>query len=393
MSNPYITISIVTPSLNQGRYIEETIKSVISQEGDFFIEYFVMDGGSTDHTIEILKHFHELIINGAWEQKCLGIEFRWVSEKDRGQAHAINKGFRKARGEIVSWINSDDLYYKNAFSLVAEHFSKHPKDDFAFGDGDVINELGDVQWEWLSRPYDLKLLKSYHFLWNDFTNYIMQQATFWRKDVFNKIGMLDESFRYAMDVEYWIRAGEAGARWNHIPVKLGKFRMISGTKSLSSPTVFWPDMLEIFRRYNGARKMAFFFSYYFYNIARNNGYDMSKAWEKTSDLFPRWKSLSKQEKEVLEKEMRKGFEKACLISMNQAFIEIGRPNAISLFKSFLQGRPLRIFNSFALSFIVKCIFGQKISRRFYQMQQLFINFYRERRYQYRYLGRNKGFFS
>ena len=118
-----------------------------------------------------------------------------------------------------------------------------------YGDGDVIGENGELQWEWLSRPYDHRVMTSYHFLWNDFTNYIMQQATFWRRRVHDRIGYFDDAFHFAMDAEYWIRAGHAGLRLVHIPRKLGKFRLIEGTKSLSSPTVFWGDYLEIFRRY------------------------------------------------------------------------------------------------------------------------------------------------
>ena len=165
-----------------------------------------------------------------------------------------------------SWINSDDMYFPGSFSVVLNHFSHNPDDDFVFGDGDVIDETGTLQWEWLSRPYDLKLLKSYHFLWNDFTNYIMQQATFWRRGVFDKIGLLDDSLHYTMDIEYWIRAGENGLRLTHIPRKLGKFRMISGTKSLSSDTVFWPENLEIFRRYNGAKAMKPFLTYFYFYL-------------------------------------------------------------------------------------------------------------------------------
>jgi glycosyltransferase involved in cell wall biosynthesis len=387
MSNPCVTISIVTPSYNQGKYLEETIRSVITQKGDFFIDYIVMDGGSTDTSVDLLKKYEALIKTGGFKPRCLGVDFRWVSEKDRGQTHAINKGFQIATGEIVSWINSDDLYFDDAFFTVAGHFLKDPESDFIFGDGDVIDETGRLQWEWLSRPYDLKLMKSYHFLWNDFTNYIMQQATFWRSSIFNKIGMLDESFRYAMDVEYWIKAGEAGLKLKHIPVKLGKFRMIHGTKSLSSPTVFWPDMLEIFRRYRGARKMAPFLSYYFYNIARSNGYDLKEAWSKASDIVPRWEGLSNQEREILENETRRGFEKAYLVSMNKAFIETGRSQALNLFKTLLQGNPLLIFHPLVLSFILKCVLGQRLSKRLNKMQEGLIHFYRQRKYQYRYLER------
>ena len=98
-------ISIVTPSYNQGEYLEETIRSVISQEGDFHIDYLIMDGGSTDGSVDIIKKYADLVKQGNWEKKCLGIDLTWLSEKDAGQTDAINKGFSRARGEIVSWIN------------------------------------------------------------------------------------------------------------------------------------------------------------------------------------------------------------------------------------------------------------------------------------------------
>ena len=314
------TITIITPSFNHGRYIEETIKSVISQEGDFFIDYIIMDGGSTDNTIEIIKKYEELIKNELWKPKCLNIDFRWVSEKDRGQTHAINKGFRIAKGEIVSWINSDDMYCDEAFSIVTEHFLKHPEDDFVFGDGEVIDEKGNLQWEWLSRSYNLKVLKSYHFLWNDFTNYIMQQATFWRKKVFDKIGFLDESFHYAMDIEYWIRAGEYGLKMKHLPIKLGEFRMVAGTKSLSSKMVFWPESLEIFRRYNGAKSMRPFFVYYFFNEGINNNFDLKHVSEQKNIILQRWNALSLSEQNILKEKAEQGFYIACLKLANKAFL-------------------------------------------------------------------------
>lgn len=383
------TISIVTPSYNQGRYIEETIKSIIYQKGDFFIDYIIMDGGSTDDSVKIINKYDEFIKNGNFQPKCLGVELRWVSERDRGQAHAINKGFKIAKGEIASYMNSDDMYFENAFSIVLNHFSKNQEDDFVFGDGEVIDEYGNLQWEWLSRPYNFKLLKSYHYLWNDFTNYIMQQATFWRRDVFSKIGMLDESLHYAMDVEYWIRAGAAGLKLTHIPTKLGKFRMISDTKSLSSPTAFWPDMLEVFRRYNGAKKMSPFFSYYFYNIARNNNYNIDEAWIKRLDIFSRWKGLDKKEIDILDKEAGKGFKKACLISINKTFYESDKHISIKIFKNNLRKHPLLIFHPLMLLFIFKYLFGRTVSIKLNKQKESLINLYRQRRYQYRYLEKIK----
>jgi glycosyltransferase involved in cell wall biosynthesis len=203
-----------------------------------------MDGGSTDNSVDIIKKFDKLLKSGSWKIHCHGITLRWISEKDRGQTHAINKGLELAKGDIVSYINSDDMFIQGAFSTIANYFQMNSQTDFLYGDGDVINEEGKIQWEWLSRPYNYKLLKSYHFLWNDFTNYIMQQAAFWRRRVIDKIGLFDESFHYAMDIEYWLRIGRNGLKAVHIPIKLGMFRMIQGTKSLSSPTIFWPDSLK-----------------------------------------------------------------------------------------------------------------------------------------------------
>ena len=384
------TISIVTPSFNQGEFIEATIQSVISQEGNFFIDYIIMDGGSTDNTVEIIKKYEQLLNNKDWPVKCKGIKLRWLSEEDKGQTHAINKGLKIAEGEIVSYINSDDMYYKDAITIVTEYFSENLKDDFVYGDGDVVDENGNLLWEWLSRPYNFSLMKSYHYLWNDFTNYIMQQATFWRADVLNKIGLLDESFHYAMDVEYWIRAGAAGLKLKHIPVKLGEFRMIKGTKSLSNPTVFWPDMLEIFRKYNGHHRMAPFFSYFFYNVAQNCGYDMHKAWQERANIFTRWNKLSNEEKKILEKKAQQGFERACLISMNKAYNEDNKHTALIIFHHILKRNFLLVLHPLTLIFITKYILGKTISNKLNKLKEMCITFYRQRKYQYRYLQKDKG---
>lgn len=378
------TISIITPSFNQGQFIEETIKSVISQEGDFYIDYIIMDGGSTDESVEIIKKYDRLIRSGQWNAKCLGIELTWTSEKDKGQTDAINKGFQRATGEIVSWINSDDMYFSGAFAAVMGHFLKYPEDDFVFGDGDVINETGARQWEWLSRPYNLKLLKSYHFLWNDFTNYIMQQATFWRKRVFDKIGLLDESFHYAMDIEYWIRVGEKGLKLTHIPVKLGKFRMISGTKSLSSATVFWPESLEIFRRFNGAEAMRPFFVYYFFNEGLSSRYDLDYVFDKKTLILQRWKNLSDEEQYILKDKAEKAMPVAFLMLSNDAFLRGELEKADSVYKKVSNQRPFMILYPQSISYIFKKVMGEKISQLADDIISELIKLYRNRRYMYRY---------
>ena len=384
MRDRHKTISIVTPSYNQGEFLEETIRSVISQEGDFYIDYIIMDGGSTDSSVDIIKKYADLVNKGNWEAKCLGIELTWMSEKDAGQTDAINKGFSRACGEIVSWINSDDMYFPGSFSVVLNHFSHHPDDDFVFGDGDVINETGTLQWEWLSRPYDLKLLKSYHFLWNDFTNYIMQQATFWRREVFDKIGLPDDSFHYAMDIEYWIRAGENGLRLTHIPCKLGKFRMISGTKSFSSDTVFWPENLEIFRRYNGAKAMKPFLAYFYFNEGLSRGFEAEDILHQNGLILKRWQELSKEEQEILENSAEKASRIACLRLANVAFLCGEAKKAYSLFNSVVDHNWLLILHPLSILFLLKLLAGKKVSDAVSRFRLRLIQQYRNRKYWYRY---------
>ena len=382
------TISIVTPSYNQDAYLEDTIKSVISQQGDFYIDYIIIDGGSTDSSVDIIKRYEQILKNGEWKQSCRGIRFRWVSEKDNGQTHAINKGFEIAKGEILSWINSDDMYSPNSFATVMNHFTMNPNDDFLYGDGDVIDENGIVQWEWLSRPYNYNLMKSYHFLWNDFTNYIMQQATFWRKRVSTRIGMLDESFHYAMDVEYWIRAGSANLRLAHIPKKLGQFRLITGTKSLSSPTIFWPDMLEIFRKYNGAKHMTPFLAYYYYNEAIHNNFDVEKAWEDTKKIFTRWEHVETDEKLVLYNKAKWGFGISCLITMNAAYNAGNKQASYAISKKIGRDYPTLLFHPLYVGYRFKLIIGYYMSTRLQGWLQACISKYRKVRYQSRYSNRS-----
>ena len=379
------TISIVTPSYNQGEYLENTIRSVISQKGEFYIDYVIMDGGSTDNSVDIIRKYDEQLKNGIWECRCLGITLRWVSEKDRGQTHAINKGFQIAYGEIVSYINSDDMFFDDAFSKVAKHFHNNPQVDLLFGDGDVINENGEIQWEWLSRPYDLKLLKSYHFLWNDFTNYIMQQATFWRRSVFDRIGLMDETFHYGMDIEYWLRVGEAGLKAVHIPIKLGKFRMITGTKSLSSPTVFWPDSLELFRRYNGASNMAPFFKYYFYNEGLNTKFDIDLMKQRGESMFNRWDSLSKKELLILQEKALKGFNGACLMLAHEAYIQGDTKKANEIFRVAVSQKIWHIIHYNSIYYFICRVIGKNWSGVIRKVSQKIIHLYRMKRYLYRYL--------
>ncbi len=377
-------ISIVTPSYNQAKFVGETIESVLLQEGDFEIEYFVMDGGSTDGSVEIIRRHADLVASGEWPVRCRGITMSWVSERDEGQAAAINTGLGRATGNILGYINSDDLYFPGAFQRVADAFAGDPAADFVYGDGDVVDATGALQWEWLSRPYNHAVMTSYHFLWNDFTNYIMQQATFWRRQVRERIGDFDPTFHFAMDAEYWIRAGASGLRLRHLPQKLGKFRMIEGTKSLSSPTVFWEDYLEIFRRYRGSGTLGNFFAFYYYNLTRQFGGDPLRALEEGARVFERWRDLAEDERAILERDASQGRALARVL-LARDFQRAGADaQAAALLRQAVAERPGLVFRPVAAGVVLRRALGRRGAAALDRLVDRTILRYRSARFDYRY---------
>ena len=186
-SQPIITI--VTPSLNQGRFIEATITSVLSQQYPR-LEYIVMDGGSTDNTLEVLKKYSNSL--------------RWISEKDNGQTDAINRGMRLASGDIVAYLNADDILLPGSLALIADLFSQHESVQWLTGQCRIIDESGKIIRSLVSAYKNLWLYsKSYKVLL--MTNYISQPATFWRRSLLDRCGLFDKSLHYVMDYEYWLR--------------------------------------------------------------------------------------------------------------------------------------------------------------------------------------------
>jgi glycosyltransferase involved in cell wall biosynthesis len=182
-------ISVITPSYNQGEFIKETIDSVLSQNYPN-LEYWVIDGGSKDNTVAILKSY--------------GNKIKWVSEKDRGQTHAINKGLRRATGSILTYLNSDDVYLPNTLNTVAEFFSNNPAAMWLTGDYFIIDATGKKIQSFIANYK--KLLRQKPTLTRlAVANYIIQPSTFWRRELFKKIGFFDESLRYCMDFDYWMR--------------------------------------------------------------------------------------------------------------------------------------------------------------------------------------------
>jgi GT2 family glycosyltransferase len=199
-----LRFSIVTPSYEQGGFIGRTIQSVLDQKYPS-LEYFVQDGGSKDSTIEVLKQFQHSLTG-------------WESKKDSGQSQAINKGFLKTSGEIMGWLNSDDLLLPGALQAVANFFQKNPDIDVVYGDRLLIDENDMEIGRWVMPGHDSEVLS-----WVD---YVPQETLFWRRNIWERAGgRIDETFRFAMDWDLLVRFREAGANFAHIPRFLGAFRI------------------------------------------------------------------------------------------------------------------------------------------------------------------------
>lgn len=197
-------VSIVTPSFQQGDFIERTIRSVLDQQYPN-LEYFVQDGASKDGTVAVLRRY---------EEKLSG----WISEKDSGQSQAINLGFAQTTGEIMAWLNSDDILLPSAFAIVVDYFNKHPEVDVIYGNRLLIDENGMEIGRWILPGHDGDVLS-----WVD---YVPQETMFWRRRLWNKVGgQIDESFRFAMDWDLLVRFRDAGANFAHIPHFIGGFRI------------------------------------------------------------------------------------------------------------------------------------------------------------------------
>ncbi len=230
LSAEYPKVSIVTPSYNQGRYLEMTIRSVLEQDYPN-IEYLVIDGGSTDESVDVIRKY---------EGQLAG----WISEKDRGQTDAINKGFARATGEILAWINSDDTYQPGAIREAVSILQSRPELGMVYGDTNYIDEHGQVIGHFPAAQ------ASYQRLRRGVIN-IPQQSAFFRTELWRRVGPLDPSFYFAMDYDLWVRlAGQAPLLY--VPRLWANFRLHSGAKTILSDDRCWPEMLRVHRRLGGA---------------------------------------------------------------------------------------------------------------------------------------------
>lgn len=214
--SPWPRVSIVTPSYNQAQFIEETIRSVLLQ-GYPNLEYIIIDGGSIDGSVEIIRKYEPWLAY-------------WVSEKDNGQSHAINKGFERATGEWFAWLNSDDVYEPRVFSAVMSMANSSPKTALFHGDIVLTDQDGTVHGYGLtsSNPQDL-------INWMDGKG-LAQPATFWRSRLFEEIGQLKINLRFIMDYEFFLRASMKH-ELSHIPHPLARFRIHPASKTSTMESV------------------------------------------------------------------------------------------------------------------------------------------------------------
>jgi glycosyltransferase involved in cell wall biosynthesis len=228
--DPQPLVTIVTPSFNQIEFLEETICSVLAQSYPR-LEYLIVDGGSTDGSLEIIQKYAQRL---AW----------WVSEPDRGQTDAINKGFARAQGDILAWLNSDDTYLPHAVAEAVAYLQTHPEVGMVYGDANLVDNTGQVIGRFPARQTDYRRLRGGYV-------HIPQQAAFFRASLWRQVGPLDPTFFFAMDYDLWVRLAKVSAL-HYTPRLWANFRLHSHGKSVISDDRCWPEMLRVHYREGGS---------------------------------------------------------------------------------------------------------------------------------------------
>lgn len=232
-------VSIVTPSFNQAAYLEAAIQSVLGQDYPR-LEYVIVDGGSTDGSLDIVRRYAERLTH-------------WSSEPDSGQTEAINKGFARATGDILAWLNSDDVYYPGAVRGAVAFLQAHPEVGMVYGDAEFINESGKPVGRFPARQTSQARLGRGYV-------HIPQQASFFRASLWKMVAPLDPTFYFAMDYDLWVRiAGLAQLRYR--PGAWAGFRLHADAKTSTAADRCWPEMLRVHRREGGSYLSALYAKY------------------------------------------------------------------------------------------------------------------------------------
>lgn len=221
------TISIVTPSYNQGDFVEWTVRSVFEQRYPK-LEYIFMDGGSTDNTLERIAPYRNRFLH-------------FESGPDGGQSAAIAKGFEYATGDIMAYLNSDDVLLPGTLNFVAEYFRKHPEVDFVYGHRCIVDEFNKVIRYWILPPHSNFLMRRWDL--------IPQESCFWRRSLFEKMGNIDPGYRFAMDYDLFVRYMGAG-KFRRVNRFLAAFRVHQNAKtSTQLSTIGASEIVRVYKKY------------------------------------------------------------------------------------------------------------------------------------------------
>lgn len=229
-------ISIITPSLNQCDFLRQTMASILSQRGDFELQWVVVDGGSTDGTADLFRDVNNLAVD-------------YTSGPDGGQAAAVNKGLGRATGNIVGWLNSDDLYLPGTLAEVVRIFSQRPDAQWLIGQCGIIDDQGNEIRRQVTR-YKNRALRKYSYRKLLRENIISQPAVFWRRSFGRQVGTLDETLHYTMDYDLWLRMGRL-AEPVRVERELAKFRIHRQSKSGQVSRGQFDEQFRVAERYFG----------------------------------------------------------------------------------------------------------------------------------------------
>ena len=239
-------ISIITPSFNQAKFLRRTMDSVLSQDYPR-VEYIIMDGGSTDGSQAIIEEYTDHLAH-------------WESIPDKGQTDAINKGFTRATGKYLAWLNSDDVYQPGALTEAVAYLEAHPDVGMVYGECNFIDAQDRAIGRFPAAQTDYQRLRRGYV-------HIPQQASFFRAELWKKVGPLDPSFYFAMDFDLWVRLAQE-APLVYLPDHLwASFRLHGDTKTIAADAHCWPEMLRVHYREGGHRFSPIVFKYYMRKVA------------------------------------------------------------------------------------------------------------------------------